>query len=57
MTDGIEHENTIEVELTTMLTTILKQEEIMALPIKIDFKEGNTMKRKSYWHLSDYSQI
>jgi signal transduction histidine kinase len=35
MTDGIEHENTIEVELTKMLKTILKQEEILGLPIKM----------------------
>ena len=39
MTDGIEHENTIEVELTKMLKTILKQEEILGLPIKMTIKK------------------
>lgn len=36
MTDGIEHENTTEVELTKILKTILKQEEILGLPIKMN---------------------
>jgi signal transduction histidine kinase len=44
MTDGIEHENTSKIELTTMLTAILKKEEIKGLPIKIDFKRTISMK-------------
>ena len=41
MTEGVEHENTSKIELTTMLKAILKKEEIIGLPIKIDFEENN----------------
>ena len=36
MTDGVEHENTSNVDLTEMLEAILKKEEILGLPIKIN---------------------
>jgi len=47
MTNGIEHENTSKIELTTMLTAILKKEEIKGLPIKIDFKRTISMKGRA----------
>ncbi|MDB2670581.1 ATP-binding protein [Candidatus Pseudothioglobus singularis] len=47
MTDGIEYENTSKIELTTMLTAILKKEEIKGLPIKIDFKRTISMKGRA----------
>ena len=47
MTDGIEHENTSTIELTTLLRAILKKEEITGLPIKIDFKRTITMKGRA----------
>jgi signal transduction histidine kinase len=36
MTDGVEHENTSNVDLTEMLEAILKKEKILGLPIKIN---------------------
>ena len=36
MTDGVEHENSSNVDLTEMLEAILKKEEILGLPIKIN---------------------
>jgi methyl-accepting chemotaxis protein len=45
MTDGAEHENTSKVNITNMLTAILKKEEILGLPIKMNIKENNVMKR------------
>ena len=39
MTDGIEHENTSTIELTTLLASILKKEEIKGLLREIDFKK------------------
>jgi signal transduction histidine kinase len=47
MTDGIEHENTSTIELTTLLASILKKEEIKGLPIKIDFKRTISMKGRA----------
>jgi len=47
MTDGIEHENTSTVELTTLLAAILKKEEITGLPIKIEFNKTISMKGRA----------
>lgn len=47
MTDGIEHENTSKIELTTLLSAILKKEEIKGLPIKIDFERTISMKGRA----------
>ena len=47
MTDGIEYENTSKIELTTLLTGILKKEEITGLPIKIDFEKTISMKGRA----------
>jgi len=47
MTDGIEHENTTTIELSTLLTAILKKEEIKGLPITIDFKKTISMKGRA----------
>ena len=44
MTDGIEHENTSIIELSTLLTSILKKEEILGLPIKINIQGNILMK-------------
>ena len=47
MTDGIEHENTSEVELTAMLKAILKQEEILGLPIKMSITNEIKLKGRA----------
>ena len=47
MTDGIEHENTSEVELTAMLKAILKQEEILGLPIKMSITKEIKLKGRA----------
>ena len=47
MTDGIEHENTSKIELTTLLSAILKKEEIKGLPITIDFERTISMKGRA----------
>ena len=44
MTDGIEHENTSVIDLNDLLGTILKKEEILGLPIKLNIEENMTMK-------------
>jgi signal transduction histidine kinase len=44
MTDGVEHENTSVIELSTLLASILKKEEILGLPIKIDIQGDILMK-------------
>ena len=44
MTDGVEHENTSVIELSTLLASILKKEEILGLPIKIDIQGDISMK-------------
>jgi len=44
MTDGVEHENTSRINLSEMLTDILKKEEILGLPIKIKISKNITMK-------------
>jgi signal transduction histidine kinase len=47
MTDGMEHENTSQIELTALLAEILKKEEIQGLPITIDFKNTISMKGRA----------
>ena len=47
MTDGAEHENTSKVNITNMLTAILKKEEILGLPIKMNIKENIVMKGRA----------
>ena len=47
MTDGAEHENTSKVNITTMLTAILKKEEFLGLPIKMNIKENIVMKGRA----------
>ncbi len=44
MTDGVEHENTSEVDISAMLRAILQKEEILGLPIKMNIKENITIK-------------
>jgi len=44
MTDGVEHENTSVIELSTLLTSILKKEEILGLPIKMNIQGDISMK-------------
>ena len=47
MTDGVEHENTSEIELSSLLVSILKKEEIHDLPIKINIKNNISMKGRA----------
>ena len=47
MTEGVEHENTSKIDLTEMLEAILKKEEILGLPIKINIDGKITMKGRS----------
>jgi signal transduction histidine kinase len=47
MTDGVEHENTSEIELSSLLVSILKKEEIHDLPIKINIKGNISMKGRA----------
>ncbi|MDC1290297.1 ATP-binding protein [Candidatus Thioglobus sp.] len=47
MTDGVEHENTSEIELSSLLVSILKKEEIHDLPIKISIKGNISMKGRA----------
>ena len=44
MTEGVEHENTSKIDLAKMLEAILKKEEILGLPIKINIDGKITMK-------------
>ena len=44
MTDGIEHENTSVIDLNDLLGGILKKEEILGLPVKLNMEENMTMK-------------
>ena len=44
MTDGVEHENTSVIELSALLTSILKKEEILGLPIKMNIQGDISMK-------------
>jgi len=47
ISDGIEFEHTSDIDLTEMLETILKKEEIHNLPIKFDMKKNITMKGRA----------
>ena len=47
ISDGIEFEHTSDIDLTEMLETILKKEEIHGLPIKFDMKKNITMKGRA----------
>jgi len=47
ISDGIEFEHTSDINLTEMLETILKKEEIHNLPIKFDMKKNITMKGRA----------
>ena len=47
MTEGVEHENTSKIDLTEMLEAILRKEEILGLPIKINIDGKITMKGRS----------
>ena len=47
ISDGVEFEHTSDIDLTEMLDTILKKEEIHKLPIKFDMKKNITMKGRA----------
>ena len=47
MTEGVEHENTSKIDLAKMLEAILKKEEILGLPIKINIDGKITMKGRA----------
>ena len=47
MTDGVEHENTSEVDISAMLRAILQKEEILGLPTKMNIKENITIKGRA----------
>jgi len=47
MSDGVEFEHTSDIDLTEMLDSILKKEEILGLPIKFDMKKNITMKGRA----------
>jgi signal transduction histidine kinase len=47
MTDGAEHENTSQVDITTMLASILKKEEILGMPIKMNIKQNIVIKGRA----------
>ena len=47
ISDGVEFEHTSDIDLTEMLETILKKEEIHDLPIKFDMKKNITMKGRA----------
>ncbi len=47
MTDGAEHENTSHVDITTMLALILKKEEILGMPIKMNIKQSIVIKGRA----------
>jgi len=47
ISDGVEFEHTSEINLTEMLDTILKKEEILGLPIEFDMKKNITMKGRA----------
>ena len=47
MTDGVEYENTSVIDLTLMLASILKKEEILGLPIKMNLKSNISMKGRA----------
>ena len=47
MTDGAEHENTSHVDITTMLASILKKEEILGMPIKMNIKQSIVIKGRA----------
>ena len=47
MTEGVEHENTSKIDLTEMLEAILRKEEILGLPIKVNIDGKITMKGRS----------
>ena len=47
MTDGVEYENTSVIDLSLMLASILKKEEILGLPIKMDIKSNISMKGRA----------
>ena len=47
ISDGVEFEHTSEINLTEMLDTILKKEEILGLPIEFDMTKNITMKGRA----------
>ena len=47
MTDGVEHENTTNIDLSVMLDAILKKEEILGLPIKMNITGNIKMKGRA----------
>ncbi len=47
MTDGVEYENTSVIDLSLMLASILKKEEILGLPIKMNIKSNISMKGRA----------
>ena len=47
MTDGVEYENTSVIDLSLMLASILKKEEILGLPIKMNLKSNISMKGRA----------
>ena len=47
ISDGVEFEHTSDIDLTEMLDTILKKEEILDLPIKFDMEKNITMKGRA----------
>jgi len=47
ISDGVEFEHTSEINLTEMLDTILKKEEILGLPIEFNMKKNITMKGRA----------
>jgi signal transduction histidine kinase len=47
MTDGVEHENTTNIDLSIMLDAILKKEEILGLPIKMNITGNIKMKGRA----------
>ena len=47
ISDGVEFEHTSEINLTEMLDTILKKEEILGFPIEFDMKKNITMKGRA----------
>ena len=47
ISDGVEFEHTSDINLTEMLDTILKKEEILGLPIEFNMKKNITMKGRA----------
>tara|TARA_B110000305_G_scaffold228520_1_gene278398 strand:- start:2296 stop:3747 length:1452 start_codon:yes stop_codon:yes gene_type:complete len=47
MTDGVEYENTRQINISKMLASILKKEEILGLPIKMNIKQSIVIKGRA----------